>query len=200
MPERPPFTADLVARAYLQGIFPMADQHGHIDWYAPDPRAIFDLDRFHVPRRLARTVRKGVFEVRVNADFAGTMIDCADRDETWINHDILRVYTELHQLGFGHSVECYQNGKRVGGLYGLAFGGAFMGESMFSTVTDASKVALVHLVDRLKARGFVLLDTQFMTPHLARFGAETISLAEYRKRLDRALTLKCRFDDPPHRP
>lgn len=195
MGTRLPFNADLVIRAYTQGIFPMADEHGEIHWYAPDPRAVIDLERFHLPRRLARTIRQGTFEVRVNADFHGTMIDCAGRDETWISNDILRVYTDLHNVGLAHSVETWRNGRRVGGLYGVALGGAFMGESMFSHETDASKVALAFLVERLKARGFTLLDVQFMTPHLARFGAHTISLEEYRRRLDRALTLRCRFAD-----
>ncbi len=198
MSERLPFTADLVIRAYLQGIFPMAGDTDGISWYAPDPRAIFDLDHFHIPKRLARTVRRGQFEVRINADFSGTMRDCADRDETWISDDIVAVYSELHRTGLAHSVESYCDGVRVGGLYGVALGGAFMGESMFCRATDASKVALVHLVERLKSHGFVLLDTQFMTPHLARFGAQTISLEEYRHRLDRAVILPCRFDgDPP---
>ncbi|MBI5137676.1 MAG: leucyl/phenylalanyl-tRNA--protein transferase [Nitrospirae bacterium] len=195
MATRLPFNADLVIRAYMQGIFPMADENGEIRWYAPDPRAIIDLDRFHVSRRLARTVRQGRFEVRIDADFHGTVIDCSGRDETWISGDILRVYTDLHRMGLAHSVECWRDGARVGGLYGVALGGAFMGESMFSARTDASKVALVALVERLKARGFTLLDTQFMTPHLARQGAHTIPLAEYRRRLDQALSRHCRFAD-----
>jgi len=189
-----PFTVDLVVRAYLQGIFPMSDESGHISWYAPDPRAIFDLENFHIPKRLARTVRSGHFEVRINHDFKGTMRDCANREETWISDEIVKVYTELHRAGFAHSVESFLDGERVGGLYGVALGGAFMGESMFSKATDASKVALVHLVERLKERGFILLDTQFMTDHLATFGAVTISLEEYRERLDTALALRCRFD------
>jgi len=188
-----PFTAELVVRAYLQGIFPMAGDDDQISWYAPDPRAIFDLDNFHIPKRLARTVRSGRFQVRINDDFEATMRACAQREETWISDKIVHVYTELHQAGMAHSVESFLDGERVGGLYGVAFGGAFMGESMFSVTTDASKVALVHLVERLKARGFSLLDTQFMTPHLARFGALTISLDEYGERLDIALTHPCRF-------
>ncbi|MDH5527498.1 MAG: leucyl/phenylalanyl-tRNA--protein transferase [Nitrospirota bacterium] len=183
--------------AYRQGAFPMADGEGEIGWYAPDPRAVFPLDRFHIPKRLARTVRSGVFEVRINADFEGTMRDCASpapgRMSTWISEELVRIYCDLHHQGKAHSVEIWRDGHRVGGLYGVALGGAFMGESMFSRETDASKVALVHLVNRLRERGFVLLDTQFMTGHLARFGAEYIPLSEYLRQLKTALTLPCRF-------
>lgn len=193
----PPLTAELVELAYRRGIFPMADADGTIGWYAPDPRAVFPLDAFHVPRRLARVVRSGRFTVRVNHDFEGTMRDCAlpapGREETWISEDLIRVYDEMHRAGKAHSVEAWREGRRVGGLYGVSLGGAFMGESMFSFETDASKVALVHLVERLRERGFVLLDTQFMTPHLARFGAVYIPLDDYLARLERALTLPCRF-------
>lgn len=196
-----PFNADTLIAAYRRGIFPMAEPEGSIHWYAPDPRATFDLDAFHIPKRLARTVRSGKFDMAIDRDFAATMRACAasapGRTETWISEPFIRVYSELHEMGLAHSVESYLDGKLVGGLYGVALGGAFMGESMFSTVTDASKVALVYLVERLKQRGFVLLDTQFMTPHLAAFGAAYIPLDEYLLRLEMALNLPRRFDDPP---
>jgi leucyl/phenylalanyl-tRNA--protein transferase len=188
-------TAELVLRAYCQGLFPMArSRRGRIEWFRPDPRAVFDPHEVHLSRSLRRTVRRGVFDVRVNADFAGVMAACAARDETWISPDIERVYGELHALGFAHSVEAYQGGALVGGLYGVAIGGAFMGESMFHRVTDASKVCFAHLVARLCERGFVILDSQFMTEHLASLGAFYISAAEYDRILARALRLDCRFD------
>jgi leucyl/phenylalanyl-tRNA--protein transferase len=190
----PPFSAELVLSAYAQGIFPMAEPDGTIHWYAPDPRAVFELDGLHVPRRLARTVRSERFEVAVNRDFEGTMRACAERPETWINEAFVRVYCDLHRAGHAHSVEVYREGRLAGGLYGVSLGGAFMGESMFSRERDASKVALVHLVERLKARGFVLLDTQFMTGHLSRLGAVYIPLREYLRRLERAVGSRVRFD------
>ena len=174
----------------------MADSRdGRIRWYAPGPRAVIPLDAFHVPRSLRQTVRKSVFEVTVNADFPGVIRACAEREETWISAEIERAYTELHRLGLAHSVEAWRAGQLAGGLYGVALGGAFFGESMFSRETDASKVALVALVERLRARGFVLLDTQFLTPHLARFGAVEIPRAEYERRLAEALQCRRRFDD-----
>jgi leucyl/phenylalanyl-tRNA--protein transferase len=197
----PPLTAPFLLAAYRQGIFPMAEPDGTIHWYAPDPRAIFDLERFHVPRRLARTIRSGRFEVSVDTDFEGVMRACAEpapgRELTWISDDFVRAYSELFRRGHAHSVETRLEGRLVGGLYGVAIGGAFMGESMFSRERDASKVALVHLVERLRARGFVLLDTQFMTRHLARFGAVHVSLRTYLRRLEAALELDVTFADPP---
>jgi len=188
-------TAELVLRAYCQGLFPMArSRRGRIEWCRPDPRAVFDPHEVHLSRSLRRTVRRGVFDVWVNADFTGVMAACAARDETWISPDIERVYGELHALGFAHSVEAYQGGALVGGLYGVAIGGAFMGESMFHRVTDASKVCFAHLLARLCERGFVILDSQFMTEHLASLGAFYISAAEYDRILARALRLECRFD------
>jgi leucyl/phenylalanyl-tRNA--protein transferase len=189
-------TPDLLVRAYASGIFPMADDRdGRIRWYAPDPRAVIPLDAFHIPRSLRQTVRKGVFEVTVNADFPAVIRACAEREETWISAEIERAYTDLHRLGLAHSVETWRAGRLTGGLYGVALGGAFFGESMFSRETDASKVALVALVERLRARGFVLLDTQFLTSHLARFGAVEIPRAEYERWLAAALRLTPRFDD-----
>ena len=175
----------------------MADSRDgrRIRWYAPDPRAVFPLDTFHVPRSLRRTLRKSEFEVTVDADFPGVIRACAGREETWISAEIERAYTELHRLGLAHSVETWRQGRLVGGLYGVALGGAFFGESMFSRKTDASKVALVALVEHLRARGFVLLDIQYLTEHLARFGAVEIPRAEYERRLAEALRLPCRFGD-----
>ena len=191
----PALSPALIVHAYRQGIFPMADDDGTINWYRPNPRAVFPLDTFHVPKSLAKTLRQGKFEIRVDADFEGVMHGCAGRDETWISSGIIRAYTELHRLGAAHSVEAWQGGELVGGLYGVALGGAFMGESMFSRATDASKVCLVHLVERLKARGFILLDSQMPTEHLARFGQIEIPHEAYMRQLKRALALPARFVD-----
>ena len=188
-----PFTKDLVLSAYSQGIFPMGHDDGTIRWYSPDPRCIFDFDKFHVPRRLMRTYKSSKFEMKVNSAWREVLKACADRDSTWITDDIFRVYTEMHEAGFAHSVEAYYEGKLAGGLYGVSIGGAFMGESMFHNVTDASKISLIYLVERLKSRGFVLLDSQYMTDHLSTLGAVLIPRQEYLRRLDRALYLDCRF-------
>lgn len=185
----------LILHAYKRGYFPMAEDDGTIGWYHPDPRAIFPLEAFHVPKSLAKTLRQNRFELRVNTAFEAVLAGCASREETWISREIHDVYTQLHRLGHAHSVEAWQAGALVGGLYGVAVGGAFMGESMFSRATDASKVCLVHLVERLRARGFVLLDSQFPTPHLMRFGMRLIPRTEYLRRLQAALPLPCRFAD-----
>lgn len=183
--------------AYTRGIFPMAGEDGELVWYDPHPRAILPLDAFHVPRRLARTVRSGRFELRVNHDFQAVMAACAapgpGREGTWISDELVQVYSELHAAGFAHSVESWRAGRLVGGLYGVAIRGLFAGESMFSHETDASKVALVHLVERLRRGGFVLLDTQFLTTHLARFGARLIPRSDYRRRLAAALQVEATF-------
>lgn len=192
--QAPEFTAELVVRAYCQGIFPMGNDDGSIDWYSPDPRCIFDFDYFHVSKRLMRTYRNGDFEYRVNHAFEEVMWACAERESTWINEEIVRVYSKLNQHGLAHSVETYHEGVLVGGLYGVSIGGAFMGESMFHRMTDASKVALVYLVERMKERGFILLDTQYMNKHLASFNARNISRNEYLARLNEALKLECQFD------
>lgn len=188
-------TPELLVRAYCSGVFPMASsRHGRsIDWYAPDPRAIIPLDTFHVPRSLARTIRRGRHEVRIDTDFAAVMEACAEREETWISDQIIRAYTQLYRLGLAHSVETWQEGELTGGLYGVSLGGAFFGESMFSRRTDASKVALVALVEQLRARGYQLLDTQYITSHLARFGTVEISRAAYLRRLRAALQVDCTF-------
>lgn len=172
----------------------MAEEAGRIAWYSPDPRGVFDLDRFHVPRRLARVIRSGRFDIAIDADFEAVIRACAGREETWLNEEMIAAYVALHRKGLAHSVEARRENRRAGGLYGVAIGGAFMGESMFHVETDASKVCLAHLVERLKERGFVLLDTQFLTPHLARFGARWIPRSEYLRRLANALTLDRRFD------
>ena len=188
--------AALLIRAYREGIFPMAVETGEIGWFSPDPRGILPLDGFHVSSRLARVMRQTRFEIATDADFAGVMRACAeDRDEgTWISGEILESYIELHRLGLAHSIECRQKGELVGGLYGVHIGGAFFGESMFHRVTDASKVALAALVDRLNQRGFQLLDVQWVTPHLERFGAVEIPRRQYLARLRRAIEVDCRWD------
>jgi leucyl/phenylalanyl-tRNA---protein transferase len=185
---------DFLLRAYCSGYFPMADsREGEIQWYSPDPRAIFDLREFHIPRSLRPTVRQQRFEITINREFEGVMRHCAEREETWISEAVIQSYVELFRLGFAHSVETRKDDRLVGGLYGVSIAGAFFGESMFSRERDASKVALVHLVNRLNERGFELLDTQFLTPHLSRFGAKEISRTEYLERLASALRRQCTF-------
>jgi leucyl/phenylalanyl-tRNA--protein transferase len=184
----------LLVRAYREGVFPMAMEDGEIGWFSPDPRAILPLDTFHVPSRLARRVRQGAFDIGVDRDFAGVMRACANRaDGTWISREIIDSYTALHRLGLAHSVEAWRDGTLVGGLYGVHVGSAFFGESMFHREPDASKVALVALVDRLRRRGFRLLDTQWSTPHLGQFGVVEIPRAIYLERLSDALARECAF-------
>jgi leucyl/phenylalanyl-tRNA--protein transferase len=195
--DQPPFSPALVELAYRQGIFPMGGDDGEIRWYSPDPRAIFPLEpgAFHIPRSLGQTIRQGRFDVRIDHDFAGVLAGCADREETWITDRVAAVYQAMHDEGWAHSVEAWQDGRLVGGLYGVSLGGAFMGESMFSRATDASKACLVALVARLRERGYTLLDSQFHTPHLARFGLQLIPRREYLARLADALRRDCRFVD-----
>jgi leucyl/phenylalanyl-tRNA--protein transferase len=186
--------ADLLLYAYCNAMFPMAEsREGPLYWYSPDPRAIIPLDGLKVSRSLRQLVKKRVFDVRVNTVFESVIRECAEREETWISEQIVQSYLELHRLGYAHSVETWRNEKLVGGLYGVAVGGAFFGESMFHTERDASKVALVFLVDRLREREFELLDTQFITPHLARLGAIEISKDEYVERLKHAIKRKRSF-------
>jgi leucyl/phenylalanyl-tRNA--protein transferase len=190
------FTAELVLRGYALGIFPMGDRSG-VSWYSADPRFIIDLNNFHVPRRLARKYRQKVFDMRVNTAWSDVIGGCAARDETWITPDVVRVYTQLYELGFAHSVEAFQDERLAGGIYGVSIGGAFMAESMFYAVSDASKICLVYLVERLKARGYILLDSQFVSPqtrYLERFGARQIPLSHYLEVLSRAIKLNCRFN------
>ncbi len=188
-------TPEQVLAAYCRGWFPMAgERNGPIRWYEPRERAIFVPGEEHISHSLARTLRRGRFDVRVNHDFGATIRACAERPETWISNEIVELYSALHALGFAHSVESYRDGALVGGLYGVAIGGLFAGESMFSHATDASKVAFAVLCRRLRERGFVLLDAQFLTAHLASLGAITVSRDEYLRRLQAALRLPCRFD------
>jgi leucyl/phenylalanyl-tRNA--protein transferase len=185
--------------AYGQGLFPMADHDGEVRWYTADPRGIIPLETFHVPRTLDKLWRKspgeGGFEIRINHDFETTMRACREgRDEgSWISQELIAAYVRLHELGFAHSVEAWKQGKLAGGLYGVGVGGAFFGESMFHRVRDASKVALVHLVERLRQRGYALLDTQAATPHLQKFGCIEIPAEDYLARLRRALRRRCEF-------
>ena len=180
---------DLLLRAYAIGVFPMADSRDAKDvfWVEPKRRAILPLDGFRLSRSLRRTLRSGTFEVTRDTAFAEVVRRCADREETWINADIEQSYSELHRRGHAHSVECWQGGALVGGLYGVTLGGAFFGESMFSARPDASKVALAWLVARLKVGGFTLLDCQFMTEHLRSLGAVEIGQPDYMVLLDSAL-------------
>lgn len=189
----------LILRAYALGIFPMARHRDdpYVQWVAPSYRGVIPFEEFRVPRRLRRTVRQGRLEIRCNTAFAEVVSACAepgsDRPDTWINQDIERAYLALHRLGHAHSVEAWHNGHLVGGLYGVALGAAFFGESMFSTVADASKVALVHLVARLRIGGFALLDTQFVTEHLRQFGAIEVPASAYLGDLDRAIRKTATF-------
>jgi leucyl/phenylalanyl-tRNA--protein transferase len=188
--------AEWLLAAYRRGIFPMAvDKRGRIGWFSPDPRAVIPLDdRFHIPHGLRRVLKRAEFEITADTDFDTVICECAKRKEgTWISPGIIESYCKLHRLGHAHSVETRLSGKVVGGLYGVALGGAFFGESMYHRATDASKVALVALVERLRARGFVLLDTQWTTPHLQQFGTYEIPRREYLWHLEHALKLDCSF-------
>ncbi|HYM72985.1 MAG TPA: leucyl/phenylalanyl-tRNA--protein transferase [Stellaceae bacterium] len=188
-----PLKPEILLRAYRAGIFPMAESADdpELFWVDPERRGILPLDGFHLSRRLRRVVRQGRFEVRVDHDFAATLAACAEatdkRPNTWINDEIVRLYTGLFELGAAHSVECWRENRLVGGLYGVSIGAAFFGESMFSRVTDASKVALVHLVALMRLGGYRLLDMQFLTPHLAQFGAIEVPRAQYHRLLADAL-------------
>ena len=189
-------SADTLLTAYASGWFPMSYAPGDIRWYSPDPRGIIPLDTFHAPRRLARTVRQARFELRFDTDFRGVIAACAarrDADGNWIDDEILESYCSLHDIGFAHSVETWQDGALVGGLYGVALKGAFFGESMFHRARDASKVALSALVDRLRLQGFVLLDTQWVTDHLVQFGAVEVPRRRYLRLLDQALRVDATF-------
>jgi leucyl/phenylalanyl-tRNA---protein transferase len=192
-------TPQLLLRAYSIGLFPMAEsaEDDQLFWVDPEKRAIFPLDTLIVSRSLAKTVRSDRFDVTVDSDFDAVIDACAapaaDREKTWINGEIRRLYRELFDMGFAHTVECRRNGELVGGLYGVALRGAFFGESMFHRERDASKVALTHLVARLKAGGFQLLDTQFMTTHLASLGAIEISREAYHRALEEALAARADY-------
>ena len=184
---------ELLLQGYRLGVFPMAMEDGTIEWFSPDPRAILPLDRFHLPHVLRRIARRKIFEIKIDTDFHEVIEACAKREDTWINRDIIESYVRLHDLGHAHSVETWREGKLAGGLYGVAVGGAFFGESMFHRVTDASKIALVALVEHLRARQFALLDTQWLTPHLKQFGGIEISRNHYLRLLRRAVELPREF-------
>ena len=189
----PLLTPEVLLSAYAQGLFPMAERRDDptLYWISPENRGIIPLDGFHVPRRLARTIRSGRYRLTTDRAFLAVMQGCAKaapgREQSWINDEIFRLYAALHAGGHAHSVECWQGDELAGGLYGVSLGAAFFGESMFSDVRDASKVALVHLVELLRGGDFVLLDTQFLTPHLAGFGAYEIPREAYLVRLHQAI-------------
>jgi leucyl/phenylalanyl-tRNA---protein transferase len=190
---------ELLLAAYASGWFPMADERGAVAWYSPDPRAIIPLDMFHVPSRLQRIARQRVFRIEIDTAFAQVIRACAAADRgrdgpgTWIGDEIVESYCALHEAGYAHSVEAWAGSRLVGGLYGVALGGAFFGESMFHLAPNASKVALVALVDRLRARGFTLLDTQWMTDHLRQFGTIEIARKEYLRRLEASVRVAATF-------
>ncbi|MGP1396968.1 MAG: leucyl/phenylalanyl-tRNA--protein transferase [Inquilinaceae bacterium] len=194
-----PITPDILLRAYAHGLFPMAEtaESDELHWFDPPMRGVLPLDAFHLPRRLRRLVQRGPFDIRADTAFRAVVEACAepagDRLQTWINPRIVSLYEGLARSGHAHSVECWIDDRLVGGLYGVALGGAFFGESMFSRERDASKVALVHLVARLRRGGYVLLDTQFTTPHLASFGGIEIPQATYKARLAEALKRQAVF-------
>jgi leucyl/phenylalanyl-tRNA---protein transferase len=193
MPKRTHMQLDprMVINAYAQGIFPMADHDEIIHWYAPDPRAILEHEDLYISRSLRATLRKGIYEVLMDTAFEAVMRLCGTREETWINEAFIGTYTYLHYAGLAHSVEAWKDGVLTGGLYGVSLRAAFMGESMFSRATDASKVCLVALVEHLKTRGYVLHDTQFLTPHLESLGVTEIPREAYEQRLREALQLRC---------
>jgi leucyl/phenylalanyl-tRNA---protein transferase len=184
---------ELLLQGYRLGVFPMAMNDDSIEWFSPDPRAVLPLEDFHVPHVLRRLVRRKPFEITIDKAFLAVIGACAQRENTWINRDIIDSYTRLHELGHAHSVETWKKNELAGGLYGVAIGGAFFGESMFHRVTDASKIALVALVEHLRGRKFVLLDTQWLTPHLQQFGGIQISRSHYLRLLRTAIDLPRRF-------
>ncbi len=184
---------DLLLNAYRLGVFPMAMEDDEIRWFSPEPRTILPLDGFHAPHGLRRERRTRNFEIRINTNFAQVIRACAAREDTWINDEIIASYENLHSLGWAHSVEAWSHNELVGGLYGIAIGGAFFGESMFHRATGASKIALWVLIERLRERQFALLDTQWLTPHLQQFGAKEISRTMYLHLLSEAVELPRRF-------
>ncbi|MEC8689997.1 MAG: leucyl/phenylalanyl-tRNA--protein transferase [Verrucomicrobiota bacterium] len=184
---------DFLLQAYRMGIFPMAMEQGEIGWFSPDPRGVIPLDTFHQTKSLKRVVSSGKFEIRINFSFSEVIDGCAEREETWIDETVRESYITLSSGGYAHSVETWFKGELVGGLYGVSIGGAFFGESMFSREPNASKVALVALVEHLRKRKFILLDTQWTTPHLRQFGAVDIPKNEYMKQLNEAIKLNVSF-------
>ena len=198
----PPVTPDLLLRAYAAGVFPMAERRDdpEIFWVDPRKRGVLPIGGFHVSRSLRRRILHGPFGTSVDRDFAGVLRGCADRPETWINERIEQLYLALFEAGYAHSQEVWEGGELVGGVYGVALGGAFFGESMFSRRTDASKVALAFLTERLRRGGFQLFDTQFTTPHLISLGGEEIARATYHRLLRDALRAPASFDPPAPEP
>jgi len=200
-----PLTPEMLLSAYCQGAFPMGRDRDDPDlvWLSPEMRGVLPLSGLHVSRSLKKTLRKPPFDVTADTDFAGVVAACAapapGREDTWITPRIADLYTRLHEMGFAHAIECRKEGELVGGLYGISIGAAFFGESMFSRRTDASKVALVHLAARLRAGGYTLLDTQFITPHLSTFGAVEIPRSLYLRRLALAIRGEADFHPPPHK-
>jgi len=184
---------EFLLQAYRIGIFPMAMEQGEIGWFSPDPRGVIPLESFHQTKSLRRVVASKKFEIRINSAFSEVIDGCAERDETWIDETVRESYLTLNANGYAHSVETWYEGELAGGLYGVAIGGAFFGESMFSRKTDASKVALVALVEHLNKRKFMLLDTQWTTPHLRKFGAVDIPKSDYIKKLNQAIKLEISF-------
>ena len=185
--------SDLLLEAYRLGVFPMAMENGEIRWFSPEPRTILPLDSFHVPHGLKRERRARAVEIRINTSFEAVLRACAERADTWINDEIVESYARLHELGHAHSVEAWEGNELVGGLYGVAIGGAFFGESMFHRTTGASKIALWALIERMIARKFILLDTQWLTPHLEQFGAKEIPRSHYLHLLNEAVDLPRKF-------
>jgi leucyl/phenylalanyl-tRNA--protein transferase len=186
---------DLLLHGYRLGVFPMAMENGEIRWFSPDPRAILPLDRFHVPHGLKRERRRLGFDIQINRRFEEVIRACAGRDDTWISEEIIESYLNLNSLGWAHSVEAWSGDNLVGGLYGVAIGGAFFGESMFHRTAGASKISLWALVERLRVRNFTLLDTQWLTPHLKQFGAQEIPRKLYLHLLADAVELRRSFVD-----
>jgi len=184
---------ELLLQGYRLGVFPMALEDDSIGWFSPDPRAVIPLEGLHVPHALRRVWRQKLFRIKIDNQFSEVIRGCAARKDTWINGEIIESYQRLHQLGYAHSVEAWIKNELAGGLYGVAIGGAFFGESMFHRIKDASKIALVALVEHLRAKKFALLDTQWVTPHLAQFGAVEISRAHYLRMLRRAVELPRTF-------
>jgi leucyl/phenylalanyl-tRNA---protein transferase len=199
---QPAISPETLLRAYAMGIFPMAEGRNDptIHWVDPRQRGIMPMDGPHISRSLARRIHRGGFRITANVDFAGVLAGCADRDETWINAEIAQLYQGLHRSGHAHSLEVWDQDRLIGGVYGVALGQAFFGESMFSRSIDASKIALVYLLDRLRAGGFTLFDTQFLTPHLATLGGIEVPRAQYHALLARALTGTATFDPPGYAP
>jgi leucyl/phenylalanyl-tRNA---protein transferase len=190
-------TPDVLLDAYRIGFFPMAESRdGPLSWYSPDPRGIIPLSPCNIPRSVRRLLRSGSFEIRMDTTFEQVMRACAAREETWISEEIVQLYCALFRVGYGHSVEAWQDGRLAGGLYGIAIGGAFFGESMFSDVPGASKTTLASLMIQLENAGFSLLDTQYLTPHLAQFGGIEIPRKAYLDRLENALDLEVSFNSP----